>query len=68
MRPDAGIGRIKSRTSLGFFTKLEFVVFRHALFEGLDALGDVTHEVRNLAASKQQQDDDDHEQPVPNAE
>src|SRR5271168_1761917 len=50
---------------LGLFDRL-FVVL-HALLEGLDALGDVTHQVGNLAATKQQQDDCDHDDPVPNA-
>src|SRR5579863_6563413 len=46
----------------------DFVVVLHALLEGLDALGDVTHQVGNLAATKQQQDDPDHDDPVPNAQ
>jgi hypothetical protein len=39
----------------------------HALLEGLDALRDVAHQVRNLAATEQQQDHCDHDDPVPNA-
>src|SRR5580704_6194532 len=50
---------------LGLFRSL-FIVL-HALLEGLDALRDVTHQVGNLAATKQQQDDCDHHDPVPNA-
>src|ERR1700752_4591848 len=42
-------------------------VFLHALLEGLDARGDVAHQIRNLAAPKQQQDHCDHDDPVPNA-
>src|SRR5262249_28898095 len=43
------------------------LVVLHALLESLDALGDVTHQIRNLAAAEQQQDDCDHHDPVPNA-
>src|SRR3977135_1363766 len=43
------------------------VIVLHALLEGLDALRDVAHQVRNLATAKQQQDDCDHDDPVPNA-
>src|ERR1700760_283520 len=43
------------------------LVILHALLEGLDALGNVTHQIRNLAAAEQQQDDCDHHDPVPNA-
>src|SRR6202035_1757930 len=45
-----------------------FVVVLHALLEGLDALGDVAHQVGNLAATEQEQDDPDHDDPVPNAQ
>src|SRR5438094_4958342 len=43
------------------------VVFLHALLERLDAGGDVTHQVRNLATAEQQQDHHNHDEPVPNA-
>src|SRR5215212_7154764 len=39
----------------------------HALLEGFDALRDVAHHVRDLAAPEQQQDDDAHDEPMPNA-
>src|SRR6478735_6875313 len=39
----------------------------HALLEGLDALGDVAHQLGNLAASEQQHDDDAHDDPMPDA-
>src|SRR5260370_20474082 len=50
---------------LGLFRSL--VIVLHALLEGLDALRDVAHQIRNLAATEQQQDDCDHHDPVPNA-
>src|SRR5215208_5919988 len=50
---------------LGLFRSLLLVL--HALLERLDALRDIAHEVRYLAATKQQQDDCDHDDPVPNA-
>src|ERR1700724_3865316 len=50
---------------VGLFRSL--VIVLHALLEGLDALCDVAHQVRNLAAAEQQQDDCDHDDPVPNA-
>src|SRR5215212_6839724 len=43
------------------------VFLAHALLEGFDALGDVAHHVRDLAAPEQQQDDDAHDEPMPNA-
>src|SRR5258708_33794355 len=43
------------------------VVVLHAFLEGLDALRDIAHQVRNLAAAEQQQDHCDHDDPVPNA-
>jgi len=47
---------------------LGLVIVRHALLEGLDALGEVTHQVGNLAAStEQQQADGKDNDPVPNA-
>src|SRR5580698_4970425 len=50
---------------LGLFRRL--VIVLHAFLEGLDALRDVAHQIRNLAAAEQQQDDCDHDDPVPNA-
>src|ERR1700716_2846168 len=50
---------------LGLFRSL--LVVLHALLERLDALRDVAHQIRNLAAAEQQQDDCDHDDPVPNA-
>src|ERR1700680_3060401 len=50
---------------LGLFRGL--VIVLHAFLEGLDALRDVAHQVRNLATAEQQQDDCDHDDPVPNA-
>jgi hypothetical protein len=50
---------------LGLFRSL--VIVLHALLEGFDALRDITHQIRNLAATEQQQDDCDHDDPVPNA-
>jgi hypothetical protein len=50
---------------LGLFRSL--VIVLHALLEGLDALCDIAHQIRNLAATEQQQDDCDHDDPVPNA-
>src|ERR1700683_4985450 len=46
-----------------------FVVFRQALLEGLDALGDVAHDVRNLtlAAEQNKHHGSDHE-PMQGAE
>src|SRR3954451_7701476 len=49
---------------LGLLRRL--VVVLHALLEGLDALRDVAHQIRNLAAPEQQQDAPDHDDPVPN--
>ena len=44
------------------------VVLRHALLEGFDALGDVAHDVGNLAlAAEQQQRDRSEQHPVPDA-
>src|SRR4051812_37900645 len=45
----------------------DLVVVLHTLFEGLDALRHVAHQIRNLAAAEQQQDHCDHQDPVPNA-
>src|SRR3954468_15602186 len=51
---------------LGF---LDLLVFAHALLEGLDALREVAHQLRNLAApAEQQQADRQHDDPVPNAQ
>ena len=50
---------------LGLFRSLLIVL--HALLEGLDALRDIAHQVRNLATPEQQQDDCDHDDSVPNA-
>src|SRR5436309_748181 len=44
------------------------LVFLHALLEGLDALGDIAHQLRDLAPAEQQQDDGDDDDPVPNAQ
>src|ERR1700722_13508734 len=51
----------------GFGLLRSLVVILHALLEGLDTLGDVAHQIRNLATAEQQQDDCDHDDPVPNA-
>src|SRR3984957_15567475 len=56
---------IERLQGFGLFRSL-FIVL-HALLEGLDALRDVAHQIRNLAATEQQQDDCDHDDPVPNA-
>src|ERR1700722_1444200 len=45
------------------------LLVRHAALEGLNALGDVTHHVRNLAApAEDQQQDGADDQPVPDAQ
>src|SRR5690606_32811705 len=44
------------------------LVIRHALLEALDALGDIAHQFRNLAAAKQQQHHHQNDQPMPDAE
>ena len=54
-------------TRYSSLTNTPLVVVLHALLEGLDALRDVAHQVRNLAPAEQQQDDCDHDDPVPNA-
>ena len=41
------------------------LVVGQALLEALDALGDVTHQVGNLAAAEQQHDDQNDQRPVP---
>src|SRR5215831_7987472 len=41
------------------------VVFRHALLEGFDALGNIAHQLRDLATPKQQEHDADHQDPMP---
>src|SRR4051812_46054867 len=51
--------RIDRRVCLGGF------VVGHAFLEGFDALGNVAHQLGNLAASEQQQDHGDHHDPVP---
>jgi len=38
----------------------------HALLEALDALGDVTHQIGDLATAEQKHDNQDHQKPVPN--
>src|SRR5258708_35604924 len=54
-----GAGRLRLTVDLGA------LVFGHALLEGLDARGEVTHQLRDLAApAEQQQEHDDHEQPM----
>jgi len=40
------------------------VIVRHALLEALDALGHVTHQAGNPAATEQQHDDQEHDHPV----
>src|SRR5574338_236989 len=47
---------------------LVIVFVGHALFEALEALGDVSHHVGEAIAAKQQQDDDREDQDMPNAE
>src|SRR5271163_95263 len=45
------------------------IVIGHALLEGFDALGDVAHHVRNLAApAEHQQKDGADDQPMPDAQ
>src|SRR3954471_17635780 len=39
----------------------DLVVVLHALLEGLDALGHVAHQIRDLATAEQQQDHCDHQ-------
>src|ERR1700693_4503449 len=51
----------------GFGLFRSLVIVLHALLEGLDALRNIAHQIRNLAATEQQQDDCDHDDPVPNA-
>ena len=48
--------------------RLGGVVVGHALLERLDALGDVAHQVGNLAAPEQQQNHSNHHDPVPNTQ
>jgi hypothetical protein len=43
---------------------MRLVVFGHALLEAFDALGEIAHHVRNLAAAEQQQRDDNNDQPM----
>src|SRR3990167_3779882 len=44
------------------------VVFRHALLEAFDTLGDIAHHVRKTALAEQEQDENPDHEPVPDAE
>src|SRR6266849_6879193 len=44
------------------------VLFLHALLEGFDALGNVAHQLGDLAPAEQQKQDGNHHDPVPNAQ
>src|SRR3546814_12285597 len=44
------------------------IVFRHALLEALDALGDVAHHIGKAPLAEQQQDDHAENEPVPDAQ
>src|SRR5215470_2819603 len=58
------IDRLRVRRRFG----LGGLVLRHALLERLDALGDVAHQLGNLAAPEQQQHDGDDDDPVPDTQ
>src|SRR6266700_6242082 len=60
------LDRLAGLGSLGLASRL--VLFLHALLEGLDALGDVAHQLGDLAPAEQQKQDGDHDDPVPNAQ
>src|SRR3546814_14399016 len=44
------------------------IVFRHALLEALDALGDVAHHIGKAPLAEQQQDDHAENEPAPDAQ
>src|SRR5215470_9873229 len=53
---------------LGLGRLFRLLVFREALLERLDALGEVAHQLRNLAtAAKQQKTNRQYDDPMPNA-
>src|SRR5712691_7436842 len=60
------LDRLAGLGSLGLASRL--VLFLHALLEGFDALGNVAHQLGDLAPAAQQKQDGNHDDPVPNAQ
>jgi hypothetical protein len=62
--------RLKGGRRGGFDARrgLCVVIFGHAFFEALNALGDIAHHVGKPPLAEQQQDEDADDQPMPDAE